>query len=79
MHLISVWREAGDNFTQEEKLLFEMTEEITLIHQHGLSDKVYERSIQLFGELRTAEIIMAITTINAWNRLGVALNLYPKL
>ena len=79
MHLISVWREAGDNFTEEEKLLFEMTEEITLIHQHGLSDKVYERSIQSFGELKTAEIIMAITTINAWNRIGVGLNMHPKL
>lgn len=79
MHLISVWREAGNNFTEEEKLLFEMTEEITLIHQHGLSDRLYEKAIQSFGELQTAEIITAIATINAWNRLGVALNLHPTL
>ena len=79
MLLINVWREAGDNFSEEEKLLFEMTEEITLIHQHGLSDRLYEKSIQLFGELKTAEIIMAITTINAWNRIGVGLNMHPKL
>src|ERR1700755_2691141 len=30
--LMSVWREAGDVFTEEEKLILEMTEEITLIH-----------------------------------------------
>jgi alkylhydroperoxidase family enzyme len=54
-----------------------MTEEITLIHQHGLSDEVYQRAIQLFGEEKTAQIIMAIITINAWNRIGVATELRP--
>src|SRR5258705_7383019 len=33
--LISAWREAGDLFSEEERLLFQMTEEITLIHRHG--------------------------------------------
>ena len=79
MLLINVWREAGDNFSEEEKLLFEMTEEITLIHQHGLSDRLYEKALQLFGELKTAEIIMVIITVNAWNRIGVGLSMHPKL
>ena len=79
MLLINVWREAGDNFSEEEKLLFEMTEEITLIHQHGLSDRLYEKALQLFGELKTAEIIMIIITVNAWNRIGVGLSMHPKL
>jgi AhpD family alkylhydroperoxidase len=79
MHLINVWREAGDNFTEEEKTLFEITEEITLIHQHGLSDRLYQKAIQLFGEERTAGIIMVIITINAWNRIGVGLAMHPAL
>src|SRR5260221_12519557 len=36
--LISVWREARNVFTDDERLLFEMTEAITLIHKNGLSD-----------------------------------------
>lgn len=51
-------------FTEEEQLLLAMTEEITLIHRHGLSDELYEKSLALFGEEKTAQIIMLIITIN---------------
>ena len=76
--LISAWREAKNIFSEEEQLLFRMTEEITLIHQHGLSDETYRKAIQVFGEEKTAQIIMAIITINAWNRIGVATELRPS-
>lgn len=75
--LISAWREAKNIFSEEERILFQMTEEITLIHQHGLSDETYQRAIDVFGDEKTAQIIMAITTINAWNRIGVATELRP--
>jgi AhpD family alkylhydroperoxidase len=79
IYLMSVWRESGDIFSEEEKLLLEMTEEITLIHKAGLSNRLYEKAIELFGEEKTAQIIMAIITINAWNRIGVSLNMAPEL
>jgi AhpD family alkylhydroperoxidase len=79
IYLMSVWREAKNVFTEEEQLLLEMTEEITLIHQHGLSDALYQKAIATWGEEKTAQVIMAIITINAWNRIGVALNMHPEL
>lgn len=79
IYLMSVWREARNVFTEEEQVLLEMTEEITLIHQHGLGDVLYEKAIALFGEVKTAEIIMVIITINAWNRIGVGLKMEPEL
>jgi AhpD family alkylhydroperoxidase len=77
--LISVWREARNIFTEKEQLLFEMTEAITLIHKDGLSDAVYNKAIEVFGEEKTAQIIMVIITINAWNRIGVGLHMEPEL
>lgn len=79
IYLMSVWREAPNVFNEEEQLLLEMTEEITLIHQHGLSDNLYNKAITLFGEEKTAQIIMAIITINAWNRIGVSLSMHPDI
>jgi AhpD family alkylhydroperoxidase len=79
IYLMSVWREAGDVFTDEEQLLLAMTEEVTLIHQHGLSDELYEKSVSAFGEEKTAQILMAIITINAWNRIGVGLHMHPEI
>ena len=77
--LVSAWREAGNIFNDEERLLFKLTEEITLIHQHGLSDETYNDAITIFGEQKTAQIIMAITTINAWNRISISVKLHPRL
>ena len=74
INLICVWREAHGFFTEEEQLILAITEEVTLLHQHGLSDALYEKSIALFGEVVTAQIIMAIITINAWNRVAVSLH-----
>ena len=77
--LVSAWREAGTIFSEEERLLFQITEEITLIHLHGLSDETYAKAIDRFGEEITAQIIMNIVTINAWNRIGVATQLKPAI
>jgi AhpD family alkylhydroperoxidase len=75
--LISAWREAGSIFSEEERLVLQMTEEITLIHQQGLGDATYEKAISVFGKEKTSQLIMAIVTINAWNRIGVATQLKP--
>ena len=77
--LISVWREARNIFSEEEQLIIEMTEELTLVHRHGLSDNLYQKSMETFGETQTAEIMMSIISINAWNRIGVGLKMEPQL
>ena len=79
LYLVSVWREAPNVFSEEEQLLLEITEEITLIHKHGLRNELYEKAIALWGEPQTAQVIMAIVTINAWNRIGVSLNMHPEM
>ena len=79
INLISVWHEARNVFTEEEQIVLEITEQVTLIHQHGLRDDLYQRSIAIFGETATAEIMMNVITINAWNRIGVGLKMEPQL
>jgi len=79
INLISVWREATNVFTPEEQLILKMTEEITLIHQHGLSDHTYEKAMSIFGKEKTAQLMMVIIGINAWNRIGVGLKMEPEL
>lgn len=68
------WRETH-LFSDEEKVLLAMKEEITLISKKGLSDKTYEKAQKYFTENQIAQIIMAIVTINAWNRIAVSTHL----
>jgi AhpD family alkylhydroperoxidase len=79
LSLVCVWKEAPSIFTEEEQLLLGMSEEVTLIHQNGLSDSLYKKSVAMFGEKKTAQIIMTIVAINVWNRASVALHLQPEI
>lgn len=72
--LINAWRET-DIFSAEEKLLLAMTEEVTLVHNHGLSEATYKEAQQYFDEETIAQIIMNIVMINAWNRIAVSTHL----
>ena len=70
IYLLSAWREA-DVYTEEEKTVLALTEEITLISNH-VSEETYENAAKYYDEKSLAEIIMMIITINAWNRIGIA-------
>lgn len=73
LYLISAWREA-DIYTEEEKAIFALTEEVTLINNH-VSEEVYQNAARLFDEKYLAEIILAIITINTWNRFAITTGL----
>ena len=70
IYLLSAWREA-DVFTEEEKAILALTEQITMISNH-VSDEVYQNAARLFDDKYLAEIILLIITINSWNRLAIA-------
>lgn len=71
--LLNAWQET-DLFDEEEKTVLSVTEEVTLIHAHGLSAETYQKAMHLFGEHYLAQMIMAVITINAWNRIAVSTN-----
>jgi AhpD family alkylhydroperoxidase len=71
--LLNAWSET-DLFTEQEKVLLKVTEEVTLIHQGGLSSPTYNKALTLFGENYLAQIIMAVVAINAWNRISISTN-----
>lgn len=72
--LLNAWNET-DLFTDEEKAILAITEEVTLVHQQGLTDETYKAAEKLFDEQYIAQLIMAVVTINAWNRIAVSTNL----
>lgn len=74
IYLLNAWRET-ELYTEEERTVLAMTEEITLIAKGGLSDETYEKALALFDEQYIAQVIMMIVTINAWNRIAVSTQL----
>jgi AhpD family alkylhydroperoxidase len=76
--LLNAWKET-DLFTEEEKVILALTEEITLISKQGLTDQTYRNAIERFGQEYVAQLIMAVVTINSWNRIVISTQLeIPK-
>lgn len=69
--LLNAWRET-DLYSEEEQVILAITEEVTLIANNGLSDATYLKAEKLFDKNYIAQIIMAVVTINAWNRIAIS-------
>ncbi|NQD72589.1 carboxymuconolactone decarboxylase family protein [Sphingobacterium shayense] len=62
-------------FTQTERTVLKLVEEVAQIDKGGLSDETYERALVLLGEQRLAQVIFVTVTIGSWNRIAVAMHM----
>ena len=76
IYALDAWRDAPF-FSEEERAILSITEEVTLISDKRVSDETYEQALGLLGETYLAQVILAIITINAWNRIGISTRLIP--
>ena len=74
---LSAWTESH-LFTNEERAALQLTEELTILGNHGISEVTYQNCIDTFGEKTTAQIIMQIVVINAWNRIAIPTKMIYK-
>jgi AhpD family alkylhydroperoxidase len=77
IYALTAWRETPF-FDEQERAVLALTEEVTLIVGR-VSDETYNKAAELFDRTYLAQLIMAIITITAWNRIGVATELAPVL
>ena len=62
-------------FTQTERAVLKLAEEVAQIDKGGLSDETYEQALALLGEQRLAQVIFVTVTIGSWNRIAVAMHM----
>ncbi|MFF8969592.1 carboxymuconolactone decarboxylase family protein [Streptomyces sp. NPDC014995] len=74
---LSAWEESEHFYTGRELAALALTEAVTVLTDGFVPDAVYERAAGHFAEDELAQLIAAITVINAWNRFGVTCRLVP--
>jgi AhpD family alkylhydroperoxidase len=70
------WRGASA-YTQRERAALSWAEALTNIQEGHAPDAVYEEVRAHFDEVETTNLTLVITTINAWNRIAIALGEFP--
>ncbi|MEU5860081.1 MULTISPECIES: carboxymuconolactone decarboxylase family protein [unclassified Nonomuraea] len=77
LHAVAVWREAPF-FTPEERAALAFTEAATRLSTDDVTDEVWAQAAAHFDEQQLAALTVAVATINAWNRMGVATRMTPE-
>ncbi len=76
LYLLDAWRESPQ-YDERERAALALCESITLITDGHVPDAVWERARAAFDERELAQLVFAITAINAWNRLMIAARTEP--
>ena len=75
---LSAWHESP-LFSERERALLAITEEVTLISEGGLSEETYQNARVHFSDTEIMEILIQIGQINVWNRLAVSLQQFHPM
>src|ERR1051325_9430709 len=70
LYNLSVWRETS-YYTGRERAALAFTEAVTLIADQRVPDEIYEQARQQFSNEEMVKLMIAIVTINAWNRFTI--------
>ena len=76
---IENWTDHKDQFDDKETALLEFTDAVTKLEgrEEAVSDKLWARMEEHYGAEGTRNVLVAIITINVYNRFGIAAQMDP--
>lgn len=77
LDVLAGWHEVPDLFTMREQVALDLTEAVTRISDAGVPDELWDRVVAHFSDKDAVRLLMAVATINVWNRLAVSTHQQP--
>lgn len=78
LHAIAAWHEAPF-FDDKERAALALTDAVTMVADHHVPREVWEEARAYFPEDELAQLVWAITVINAWNRIAITTRMAPAV
>lgn len=66
-------------FDDRERAVLALTDAVTLIGPDTVTDEIWDTAAQHFDDGELGALVLAIATINVWNRIAIATELTPPL
>ena len=76
--LVAIWSEAGTIFDEQEKAALAWAEAVTRLGERGVPDSAYEAAAAVFGEKQLVDLTIAISLMNAYNRMAISFRATPQ-
>ena len=76
LHAVAAWHEAPF-FDERERAALALTDAVTLISDDHVPHDVWEEASSHFEPEELAQLVWAITVINAWTRIAITTRMRP--
>ena len=73
---VAAWHDAPF-YTDKERAALALTDSVTRLGDGGVPDDVWDAAAKHFTEVELANLLMAIATINVWNRISISTQTQP--
>ncbi len=77
LYALSAWWETPF-FTEEERAILKLTDEVTLISKGGVNDETFERALKYLGERTLTQLLFVIATTGSWNRIAISTHMVAE-
>jgi AhpD family alkylhydroperoxidase len=75
--LVAAWPEAGDIFDEQERAALAWADVVTRLGERGVPDSAFEAAAAVFSEKQLADLTIAISLMNAYNRIAISFRATP--
>ncbi|RZU52550.1 AhpD family alkylhydroperoxidase [Krasilnikovia cinnamomea] len=73
---VAAWHDSPF-YTERERAALALTDAVTRLGDQGVPDNVWDAAAKQFTPEELANLLMAIATINVWNRLAISTRTEP--
>jgi alkylhydroperoxidase family enzyme len=73
---LAAWHET-EFFTERERAALALTDSVTRLGPDGVPDDVWDAAAKEFEPRALADLLLAIATINVWNRIAIPTRIPP--
>ena len=75
--LVAAWPEAGSIFSEQERAALAWAEDVTRLVARGVPDNAFEAAAAAFTEKQLVDLTLAISLMNAYNRMAISFRATP--
>lgn len=79
LHAVGAWQHAQGFFEEKELAALALTDAVTRLGPDTVTDEIWDAAAQHFDEGELGALVLAICTINVWNRVAIATRMVPPI
>lgn len=79
IYAVAAWQHAGALFDKRERSVFALTDAVTKLGPETVTDEIWDETAKHFDEEQLGDLLLAISTINIWNRMAIATETTPTV